>query len=196
MRWLVGRWWFWALLVSALFALPLVRVFSRDPPVLPPVRGQAPEFTLTRETGVPFGSRDLANKVWVVSRFVSEDETPSMKAMLHLQRHMRKLGDAFMLVSIVVDPARDTQQVLADAAKHHQTNPRRWALCTGPVDELKRIRSELQIDPSRRATDPLVLIDAHGRIRGVYDLGSGTADDAKSTLEQLIYDAALLVNDY
>ncbi len=195
MRWIVGRWWFWAVLVTALFALPLVRVFSRDPPSLPPVRGQSPEFSLSRESGAPFGGKDLANKVWVAGRF-TDDASPSMAQMHTLARRMRKLGDAFMLISVAVDPARDTVPALAEYAKKHQNNPRRWAMLTGPLDELKRVRSGLMMDPSRMATDPLVLIDGHGRIRGVYDFGAGTTDDAKSVLEQLIYDAALLVNDY
>src|SRR5262245_4600077 len=51
MKWLVGRWWFWATLVGTLFALPLVRTFLREPPVMPPVLGQAPDLSLTRESG-------------------------------------------------------------------------------------------------------------------------------------------------
>jgi cytochrome oxidase Cu insertion factor (SCO1/SenC/PrrC family) len=195
-KWLVGRPWFWALTVGALFALPLLRVFFRDPPKLPPVRGQAPAFTLTRESGQPYGAKDLEHKVWVAARFNLDDKTPGMKTMHDLERHMRKLGDAFMLVSVAVDPDKDTTAALTGYAQSHKTNPRRWALVTGPLDEVKRVRAGLELDPSRMATDPLVLVDGHGRIRGIYDMAAGTAADAKDTLDQLMYDAALLVNDY
>ncbi len=196
MRSLVGRPWFWVVMVGSLFALPLVRVFFRDPPKLPPVRGTVPAFALTRESGLPFGTRELEGKVWVVSRFNLDDATPGMKTMHDLERHMRKLGDGFMLVSLAVDPARDTTAALAAYASGHKSNPRRWTLLTGPLDQLKQVRSALMVDPSRLATDPLVLVDAHLRIRGVYDAASGTAADAKDTMDQLMYDAALLVNNY
>ena len=196
MRWLVGRPWFWALAVGTLFALPLLRVFFRDPPKLPPIRGNVPAFQLTRETGQPYGTKDLEGKVWVVSRFNLDDATPGMKTMHSLERHMRKLGDGFMLISLAVDPTRDTPDALAAYSSGHKTNGRRWALLTGTLDELKQVRSALMVDPSRFATDPLVLVDAHLRIRGVYDAASGTAADAKDTMDQLMYDAALLVNNY
>src|SRR6185503_16081485 len=77
--WLVGRPWFWALVIGSLFSLPLIRTLLRPPPKFPPVRGTVPAFTLTRESGKPFGEKDLANKVWVVSRFSDDDADATMK---------------------------------------------------------------------------------------------------------------------
>ncbi|MFI5289446.1 MAG: SCO family protein [Polyangia bacterium] len=196
--WLVGRRWFWALVIGTLFSLPLVRALLRPPPKFPPVRGLAPIFTLTRENGKAFGSHDLVNKVWVVSRFTDDDSMLSMRTMHELERHMRKLADEFELVSVVVDPAVDSTARLADWAKVHKTNPRRWALLDGPLPELRRVRGALDLDPSRVSADPLVLVDRRGRIRGIYDItGDPTTDkNAKATLQQIMFDAALLVNGY
>jgi cytochrome oxidase Cu insertion factor (SCO1/SenC/PrrC family) len=190
MKWLVGRWWFWAILVGTLFGLPLVRVFMREAPAMPPVLGQVPDKKLMREGGreLPLGS--LAGKVWIASRFSSDDATTAMQAMHALEKRMRKLGEAFMLVSLAVDPARDTPEALVAWAHDHRTNPRRRALVTGPIEDLKEARSALRLDPSRLAADPLVLVDAAGKIRGIYD------SSQKDHVDQLVSDAALLVNAY
>lgn len=196
--WLVGRRWFWALVIGSLFSLPIIRTMLRPAPKFPPVRGLAPTFTLTREDGKPFGNKDLTHQVWVVSRFSNDDADPTMKVMHLLERHMRKLADAFELVSVVVDPQVDSVARLADWAKVHKTNPRRWALLDGPLPELKRVRGALDLDPSRISESPLVLVDGRGRIRGVYDIpGDPETDKAsKETFQQLMFDAALLVNGY
>src|SRR6185503_15228455 len=149
-------------------------------------------------SGKPFGEKDLANKVWVVSRFSDDDADATMKVMHLLERHMRKLADAFELVSVVIDPQVDTVPRLADWAKVHHTNARRWALLDGTLPELKRVRSALAIDPSRVSTNPLVLVDGRGRIRGIYDIPGDPETDkiSKDTFQQLMFDAALLVNGY
>lgn len=197
---LVGRPWFWALAVGFLFGLPLVRVFTRTPPTLPEVRGAVPDFTLTRETGAPFTAKDLESRVWVVSLFHPQDGTRAMKAMHTLERRMRKLGDGFVLVSLAVDPVRDTRERMAAYAREHKTHPRRWVFLTpkNPAerDALKAIRAQVPVDPSRLAMDPLVLVDGRRRVRGVYDVNLDEKPAPDAALEQLVYDAALLVNNY
>jgi len=197
MKWLVGRWWFWALAIGSLFAMPLVRVLMRPPPSLPGVRGHAPDFSLIRQggegdAGLPFAGHDLGGQVWVASRFDAADASAAMRAMHTLERRMRKLGNAFMLVSVVVDPARDTPATITAWGREHKTNPRRWALLTGSLDALKQTRHDLGLDPSRYAVDPLVLVDGQGRIRGVYE----PRPEDPTALDQLVYDAGLLVNAY
>jgi len=187
---LIVRPWFWALAIGTLFALPLVRTFLRPAPKLPPVRGAVPAFALTRETGQPFASGELDGKVWVAARFSVDAERPQARAMFELERRMRKLGDAFELVSLAPD---STPPALADWAERHKTYARRWALVTGAPAALAPLMKALELDTPGGASDAtLVLVDIHGRIRGRYD--ASPAD--KDSLEQLIYDAALLVNNY
>ncbi len=191
---LVGRPWFWALGVGILFGLPLVRSLMMPKPVMPAVRGEVPAFSLTRETGAPFGANDLQGRVWIAARFNTDEKQAATHAMLDLERRMRKLADAFELVS--VDASAGPVAPIADWARAHKTNPRRWAFLTGAPADVDKVISALHLDAqgaAQHAADTeLVLIDTHLRIRGFYDVGPNDRD----TMEQLIYDAALLVNNY
>jgi len=184
MRWLVGRWWFWVLAVGALTALPLVRAFLRPMPKMPPVLGALPAFHLTRESGAAFSSVDLHTRVWVAARFGDESAT-SMKAMHELEKHMRKLAEAFELVS-VADPGT-SPGTLAAWATEHKVNPRRWVALAG---DTRPLRDALELDG---AADRLVLVDARGRIRGRWDLTEARLNDQ---LEDVMYAAELVVHEY
>jgi hypothetical protein len=182
--------WFWALAIGALFAFPLVRTFLRPAPRLPPVRAQVPRFTLVREGGAEFGSNELQGKVWVAARFAVDAQRPQMRAELELERRMRKLADAFELTSFAPDASPPE---LADWSRTHQIYARRWALVTGTPEKLAPVLAALELDAPGGASDStLVLVDTHGRVRGRYD----ASPTDKDSLEQLVFDAALLVNNY
>jgi hypothetical protein len=214
---LVAKPIFWIAIIGGLFALPLVRTFLRPPPKLPAVYGTVAPFSLARETGVAgtapsmFGTAELRGKVWVAARFQADDKKPSARAMLDLERHMRKLGDAFWLVSIDAaaapaaaadTPAAAQPPDLAAASRNfalnHRTNPRRWAFVSGAG--ASALLTSLKLDGAAGSSDSeLVLVDSELRIRGFYDFGAATQSDKRSdreTLDQLMYDAALLVNHY
>jgi cytochrome oxidase Cu insertion factor (SCO1/SenC/PrrC family) len=182
---LVGRPWFWALAVGLLFGLPLVRALRSPPPRFPPLLGPFPAFVLTRPDGTLMRAADLEGKVWVAGAFAVDGDTPATTAMHDLERRMRKLGEGFQLVSFTLDAARDTPARLGEYGRAHHTNPRRWSLLGGAPDALARALAPLGKSPST-----LVLVDSHGRMRGTY------AVDAAGTIDQLVFDAALLVNDY
>src|SRR5437870_2371606 len=68
---LVGRPWFWGVLVATLFGLPLVRSILRKLPSEAPVVGELPRFT-TRwaagpRAGKPFDAAQLAGRIWVAT---------------------------------------------------------------------------------------------------------------------------------
>jgi hypothetical protein len=193
MGWLVGRWWFWVLSIGALFAFPLVRVFVRPAPKLPPIVGTAPAFQLVRESGAPFGKRDLDGKVWVATRFDARDEAPVTRALDELRRRLKNLGDELTLVAVA---DREDAATLSAWAQKRQLNPKRWVLVTGAPEALRPVREALRIEPGRASTDPLVLVDGAGQLRGVYDVSAGTQKDAREAIDQLVYDAGLLVNRY
>jgi hypothetical protein len=180
-RWLVGRWWFWVLAVGVLTALPLVRAFLRPLPKMPPVLGALPAFHLTRESGAPFSSVDLHTKVWIASSFGDEDR-PATKAMHELEKHMRKLAEAFELVS-VAEPSTPPG-ALAAWATEHKVNPRRWVALAG---DTKPLRDALGLDAH---PDRLVLVDQRGRIRGTWD------QLAPERLDDIMYAAELVVHEY
>jgi protein SCO1/2 len=107
---------------------------SRDTERLP-VIGPAPQFTLTRETGEPFSSRELRGKVAAVT-FIYATCTDSCPVLTsRLVAVQRKLGADFgakvRFVAITVDPTADTPEVLRRYASAHGADPRGWSFLTG-----------------------------------------------------------------
>jgi protein SCO1/2 len=98
----------------------------------------APSFDLIDQGGAPFSSTSLAGKVWVVDFFYSncQDEcpiylSPKMR-MLQEQITNKGLESQVKLISITVDPKRDTPQVLQDYATRYAADPGIWSFLTGP----------------------------------------------------------------
>lgn len=105
----------------------------------------APAFTLTDATGRPFGSDQLAGKVWLVDFIYTNcpDECPLYLSpkMAALQKELldRKLAGQVDLVSLTVDPKRDTPAVLADYAARYGADDRVWHFLTGPDATLQAL---------------------------------------------------------
>ena len=51
--------------MGVLFGVPIYRSMTRRLTASPAVLGGLPAFTLTDQRGQPFGSRELAGKIWV-----------------------------------------------------------------------------------------------------------------------------------
>jgi protein SCO1/2 len=137
---LVGNPFIWAALVGVLFGLPIVRSVTRRLSAAPAVLGTLPAFSLTDQRGRPFGTRELAGRVWVADfMFTScEGVCPLLaERMAEVGRRARKLGPDFHLVSISVDPARDTPDRLAAYATRFGANPLAWSFLTGPADAIE-----------------------------------------------------------
>jgi protein SCO1/2 len=100
------------------------------------------------------------------------------------------------LVSFSVTPEQDTPAVLASYARNRQIDTTRWTLLTGSREQLFRAaRTFYYADDGRRLTgapedflhtEKVLLVDRHGRLRGVYN---GTA---RADIRHLIADAAWL----
>lgn len=105
---------------------------SGDPPRLP-VYGSIPDFSLTERSGQPVGRSDLRGKVWIANFIFTHcpDTCPLQSGqMARLQTEFA--GDADVrLVSITVDPERDTPAVLARYADRLGALPGRWLFLTG-----------------------------------------------------------------
>src|SRR5262249_3943705 len=85
------------------------------------------------------------------------------------------------LISLTVDPERDTPQTLEDYAKGFSADPNRWWFLTGPPAKLDSlIRDGFRVAGASKepvATSPgailhsvsMVLVDSRGQIRGYYE---------------------------
>lgn len=145
---------------------------------------QAPNFSLTTQADKPLQSSDLKGKVLLVG-FIFTTCSGSCPAttsrMVQVQQELARRGDLkdgkVHLLSITVDPARDTPQRLRDYMKLYDANSASWTMLTGSADDVTKTLTAWgmwakpaangQLDhPSR-----VFLVDKQGRIREIYHLG-------------------------
>lgn len=149
----------------------------------------AADFTLTTQAGQPLRLADLKGKVLLVG-FVFTTCSGSCPATTHrmgqVQETLRSRGllkgGQVHLLSITLDPARDTPEVLRNYMKLYDADPAAWTFLTGPADTVNRVIADWgmwvrpaangQLDhPSR-----VFLVDRQGRIREIYNLTFLKAD--------------------
>jgi cytochrome oxidase Cu insertion factor (SCO1/SenC/PrrC family) len=147
----------------------------------PPVLFPAPEFTLTDQSGNAFGTKDLGGQVWIAN-FIFTHCTATCpmqtKKLAVLQERAGRWPDwdRVRLVSISVDPERDTTAVLREYAQAHRADEAHWKFLTGERAELARISKDgFKLPVSDPGATPithsskLILVDSRGKIRGYYD---------------------------
>lgn len=204
-RW-VGSPWFWLVFIGVLFAYPISVSLNKKVPKAPAVMFPLPEFALTDHLGKPFGSKELAGHVWIANFIFTSCPTrcPELtETMKRVQKRMRHMGDAVFLVSISVDPERDTPEKLAEYATKYQVNPRRWRFLTGDLSAVKgAVEQGFKMPMDKNEPDGedknlfdithgtrFVLVDQENRVRGLYE-----TDEA--SINQMVQDLAVLVNHF
>jgi protein SCO1/2 len=102
-----------------------------------PVYAQMPRFALTNQAGKPVSSDQLKGKMLAVGFIYTNctDICPMLTSQMKgLQDELRKeglLGSDVVLLSISVDPERDTPDVLARYAADHHADLSTWDFLTG-----------------------------------------------------------------
>lgn len=141
--------------------------------------GTIPGFELTNQDGQPFGSTQLAGKIWIADFIYTTCPGPCpmiSSRMSELQKPLEKTD--VHLVSFTVDPAKDTPQILRGYAEKLQAEPGRWDFLTGSqstIYNLSRNGFKLAVsDGTEEKGIPvhstrMILVDRHGQIRGYYD---------------------------
>ena len=141
--------------------------------------GAVPSFQLVNQNGQPFGSAQLAGKIWIADFIYTTCPGPCpmiSSRMSELQKPLEKTD--VHLVSFSVDPEKDTPQVLRGYADKLQANPGRWDFLTGPKSAIYKLSHDgfkLAVsDGSGEQGIPvhstrMVLVDRRGQIRGYYD---------------------------
>jgi protein SCO1/2 len=143
----------------------------------------APDFTLTTQDEKPLRFGDLGGRVRLVS-FIFTTCNGSCPATTHrmaqVQETLRAKGldkaGKVQLLSISLDPTRDTPEVLRGYVKLYDVEPANWSFLTGPKEKVEKVISDWgmwarpaangQLDhPSR-----IFLVDPKGRIREIYNL--------------------------
>lgn len=105
----------------------------------------APSFTLTNQLGRPLSDVELRGRV-VVANFIyttCTDICPALTAqMASLRTHLADeglLGDDVVLLSISVDPARDTPDVLKAFSEPFAADPTSWHFLTGDEAAVREV---------------------------------------------------------
>jgi protein SCO1/2 len=144
-----------------------------------PAYGDVPKFELTNQDARPFGSEQLAGKIWIADFIFTRCPGPCpiiSTRMSELQRPLEKSDVHF--ISISVDPENDTPEVLRTYAEKLRVQPGRWDFLTGSreaIYSLSRDGFKLGVsDGSEEEGVPVhstrfVLVDWRGTIRGYYD---------------------------
>jgi len=147
---------------------PRVRVTPRQAggasaAVLPeavPVGARVPGVTLTSHARRPVSLADFAGKV-VVLNFIDTHCSlaqfcPRMSShFVALQRRFaRELGPDLVLVSVTIDPARDTPDVLARYAASITATSPFWYFATGSEADVRRVGRLFGVDHLPNAASP------------------------------------------
>jgi protein SCO1/2 len=144
--------------------------------------GPAPPVTLTDSDGKPFELDRLHGKVVLVS-FIYTTCNGTCPATTHnLTRIERALEEAKLwgrkvdFVSITLDPARDTPEVLGNYARIYGVDLAAWHFLTGPPDRVAQVIAAwgmwVKPGPSGALDHPsrIFLVDPQGRQREIYNL--------------------------
>ncbi|MEZ5173837.1 MAG: SCO family protein [Bacteroidia bacterium] len=162
-----------------------------------------PEFEFTDQSGNPFGSNDLKDKIYVANFFFTSCPTicPKMQTLMkkvHDTDDFERLND-FRMVSFTVDPDNDTPEVLAEFAARVKANPDRWHFLTGNRDSIYKLAYEGYMANTMEDSaapggflhsDLMFLIDRNNHIRGIYE-GTSLTD-----VKRLIDEIKVLIAEY
>ncbi len=190
---------FWRLAsLSLVLSLPLIMLglARRRAAESPPVFWHVPAFTLLDQDSAAFSSDELRGRVWLAS-FVYTNcpdvcplVTERMAALRDSLQRKGRLGEV-RLLSVSVDPLRDSPGVLRNYAVRLRAQKPDWVFLTGPLEaviplvsggfhltaihpahhdeyESTHAHDQPQADYVVNHSDRIVLIDREGRVRGTY----------------------------
>jgi protein SCO1/2 len=183
--------------------MTLLRPLLRYEPKPPPVLSTLPEFSLVDSSGKPFGSADLRGQVWIASFFFTRCPSVCPLLMQHMAELQKRYADAgidgIRLVSITVDPARDTPTVLHEAEPLYGVDPARWTLLTGPPARVQELcvsgfkvpgfDGTGMVNGDIPHTTKVVLVDPTGHIRGYYDTDADGLDEVFHRAQHVLKEA-------
>lgn len=158
--------------------------------------GELSAFRLVDSAARTVTNEDLEGRAWIVSFVFTRCTGPCPTIVENLRRLQSELpAEGVGLISVSVDPANDTPEVLAAYARGLGADTTRWLFLTGEVaqiDALSRSSFALPVERAAPGTAPvgehiahstkLVVVDAEGKVAGYY---SGTElSGARAALER------------
>ena len=144
--------------------------------------GPAPAVDLVDAEGHPFSLGSLKGRAVLVSFIYTTCNGSCPMTTARLDRARRSLqeeglwGRSVAFVSITLDPARDTPEVLTRYARAYRADPKSWHFLTGPPDRVAKVIADwdmwARLGPSGVLDHPsrIFLVDPSGRRREIYNL--------------------------
>jgi protein SCO1/2 len=164
---------------------------------------QAPNFALTSQAGKPVQLSDFKGKVLLVGFIFTtcSGTCPATTSrMVQIQQELSRRGDLkdgkVHLLSITVDPARDTPEKLRDYLKLYNADPATWTMLTGAADDVTKTLTAWNMWAKPAANGQLdhpsrvYLVDHKGQVREIYHLGFLKPDWVVEDIELLLKEAA------
>jgi len=165
----------WALLVIAMVsfvASGMWRGREREPEKF----FEVPDFKLIDQNGKPFTKKDVSGKVWIADFVFTQCAGPCplmTMSMVDLQKELA--GTPIQFVSISVDPAHDTPEVLKKYAAAMKADEKNWTFATGEPQQIFALAAGMKIaaspadaENSIMHAEKLILVNEKGWIRGYY----------------------------
>jgi protein SCO1 len=160
-----------------------------------PTYATVPEFTLTDQAGTKFDSvPELRGRVWVADFMFTNCPGPCPR----MSSQMRQVQDALAgsgarMVSLTIDPDRDTPPVLKSYASYYSAKPGVWFFLTGDVRTLQHLDRDVfklgDIDGSLDHSTRFILVDRQSRVRGYY------LTEEQDAITRVIADAKRLLKE-
>jgi protein SCO1/2 len=147
--------------------------------------GKVPPFSLTERSGKKVQASDLSGKVWIADFIYTNctDTCPLQSAEMKTFQDRFASEPDLRLVSITVDPKRDTPAVLSGYAARYGADSARWLFLTGaeksiyrlaedgfhlPAAEIARETKAESSGATHLHSPRFALVDRTGEIRGYY----------------------------
>jgi protein SCO1/2 len=139
------------------------------------------DISLTNQMGKQVSLKDLPGKVILVNFFFTSCPSICPKMMANLEKIQEayiKNDTLLQLVSLTVDPERDSSEQLRMYGVKHGINPDNWWLLTGDKKKIYDwARNEVYVSVTQGDggpddfihTEKLILLDKDHHIRGYYD---------------------------
>lgn len=160
-----------------------------------PVYGAVPEFVLTDQTGAKFDSApELDGKVWVADFMFTNCPGPCPRMSNQMKQVQNALApNGVRMVSLTIDPQRDSPETLRVYASRYSARPGVWFFLTGDVKTLQHLDRDVfklgDIDGSLDHSTRFVLVDRKEQVRGFY------LTEEPDAIQRVIADAKALIRE-
>lgn len=185
--------------VLAVLLVGLIAFVTIQPVQVLPRMTLAPAFDLSDQTGARLTSEDERGKLTLYTFTYTNcgagcaQTGPAMQAIQERLKTLDTYGVPVRLVTIAVDPARDTPERIAAYAEEYGADPDVWKIVTGDATRVKSIvgggfevyydSAGVQPDGSFAFEPDFVLVDGNGILRARYRTDALDAETAARHFE-------------